>query len=120
MMRVGNHRELLVQEWRGCELKHHPADQQKVCRSQDKCECEPDRHGAPFTEREAVSSYRGDTSRSRNRGGAGLGLVIAATIAEWHGGSATVVNEGRDGGTGLTVRVTLPLGGGVVRDQPAL
>jgi two-component system OmpR family sensor kinase len=54
--------------------------------------------------------YRGDTSRSRDQGGAGLGLAIAAAIAESHGGSAAVVNEGRDGGTGLTVRVTLPLG----------
>jgi two-component system OmpR family sensor kinase len=53
--------------------------------------------------------YRGDTSRSRDQGGAGLGLAIAAAIAESHGGSAAVVNEGRDGGTGLTVRVVLPL-----------
>ena len=53
--------------------------------------------------------YRGDSSRSRDAGGAGLGLAIAAAIAESHGGSATVVNEGRDGGTGLTVRVTIPL-----------
>jgi two-component system, OmpR family, sensor kinase len=53
--------------------------------------------------------YRGDTSRSRDQGGAGLGLAIAAAIAESHGGSATVVNEGHDGGRGLTVRVLLPL-----------
>jgi two-component system OmpR family sensor kinase len=53
--------------------------------------------------------YRGDSSRSRDAGGAGLGLAITAAIAESHGGSATVVNEGRDGGTGLTVRVTIPL-----------
>jgi two-component system OmpR family sensor kinase len=53
--------------------------------------------------------YRGDTSRSRDAGGAGLGLAIAAAIAESHGGTAAVVNEGRDGGRGLTVRVTLPL-----------
>ena len=53
--------------------------------------------------------YRGDTSRSRDAGGAGLGLAIIAAIAESHGGSATVVNEGRDGGSGLTVRVTIPL-----------
>jgi two-component system, OmpR family, sensor kinase len=53
--------------------------------------------------------YRGDTSRSRDQGGAGLGLAIAGAIAESHGGSATVVNEGRDGGQGLTVRVLLPL-----------
>jgi len=53
--------------------------------------------------------YRGDASRSRDIGGAGLGLAITAAIAESHGGSAAVVNEGRAGGTGLTVRVTIPL-----------
>ncbi len=53
--------------------------------------------------------YRGDTSRSRDAGGAGLGLAIAAAIAESHGGSATVVNAGANGGTGLTVRVVVPL-----------
>jgi two-component system OmpR family sensor kinase len=53
--------------------------------------------------------YRGDTSRSRDAGGAGLGLAIAAAIAESHGGSATVVNAGANGGTGLTVRVAIPL-----------
>ena len=53
--------------------------------------------------------YRGDASRSRDAGGAGLGLAIIAAIAESHGGAATVVNEGRDGGTGLTVRITFPL-----------
>ena len=53
--------------------------------------------------------YRGDSSRSRDAGGAGLGLAIAAAIAESHGGKAAVVNEGRDGGPGLTVRVTIPL-----------
>ena len=45
--------------------------------------------------------YRGDSSRSRDAGGAGLGLAIISAIAESHGGSATVVNEGRDGGQGL-------------------
>ena len=53
--------------------------------------------------------YRGDASRSRDAGGAGLGLAITAAIAESHGGSAAVVNEGRDGGQGLTVRITIPL-----------
>ena len=52
--------------------------------------------------------YRGDTSRSRNVGGAGLGLAITAAIAESHGGSATVANFGRGGGPGLTVRVSIP------------
>jgi two-component system OmpR family sensor kinase len=53
--------------------------------------------------------YRGDASRSRDQGGAGLGMAIAAAIAQSHGGSATVVSEGRDGGRGLTVQVTIPL-----------
>jgi two-component system, OmpR family, sensor kinase len=53
--------------------------------------------------------YRGDTSRSRDAGGAGLGLAIISAIAESHGGSATVVNQGRDGGQGLTVQVAIPL-----------
>ena len=53
--------------------------------------------------------YRGDASRSRDAGGAGLGLAIAAAIAESHGGTATVVNAGHNGGTGLTVRVAIPL-----------
>jgi len=52
--------------------------------------------------------YRGDSSRSRDAGGAGLGLAIAAAIAQSHGGKAAVLNEGREGGTGLTVRVTIP------------
>ncbi len=52
--------------------------------------------------------YRGDTSRSRDAGGAGLGLAIIAAIGESHGGAASVVNAGRDGGSGLTVRVTIP------------
>jgi len=53
--------------------------------------------------------YRGDASRSRDAGGAGLGLAIISAIAESHGGSATVVNQGHDGGQGLTVRVAIPL-----------
>jgi two-component system OmpR family sensor kinase len=53
--------------------------------------------------------FRGDGSRSRDAGGAGLGLAIAAAIAQAHGGTAAVENVGRGGGTGLTVRVTIPL-----------
>ncbi len=63
--------------------------------------------------------YRGDTSRSRDAGGAGLGLAITAAIAESHGGSATVVNEGRNGSTGLTVRVTIPLAPPLSSSLPA-
>lgn len=52
--------------------------------------------------------YRGDSSRSRDAGGAGLGLAIAAAIAESHAGSAEVANVGRGGGPGLTVRIAIP------------
>lgn len=48
---------------------------------------------------------RGDPSRSRATGGLGLGLAIARSIAEAHGGSVTARN--REGG-GLEVRVELP------------
>lgn len=63
--------------------------------------------------------YRGDASRSRDAGGAGLGLAITAAIAESHGGAATVVNEGRDGGHGLTVQVTIPLATALTDPPPA-
>jgi two-component system OmpR family sensor kinase len=63
--------------------------------------------------------YRGDTSRSRDAGGAGLGLAITAAIAESHGGDAAVVNEGRNGGQGLTVRVTIPLATALADPLPA-
>ena len=53
--------------------------------------------------------FRGDASRSRDEGGAGLGLAIASAIAESHRGSATVANVGRDGGPGLTVRIAIPI-----------
>jgi two-component system OmpR family sensor kinase len=49
--------------------------------------------------------YRADPSRSRARGGVGLGLAIVAAIAEAHGGRATVSSTP---GAGSTFRVTLP------------
>src|SRR5262249_30524813 len=48
---------------------------------------------------------RGDTSRSRARGGAGLGLSIVAAVAATHGGRAAA--RVREGG-GLVVTVSLP------------
>jgi two-component system, OmpR family, sensor kinase len=51
---------------------------------------------------------RGDPSRSRGTGGAGLGLSIVAAIVEAHEGSVTA-GSGSDGGTEVTVR--LPVGG---------
>lgn len=49
---------------------------------------------------------RGDPSRNRATGGIGLGLTIARTIAEDHGGTIALAN--RDGG-GLEATVRLPL-----------
>jgi two-component system OmpR family sensor kinase len=51
--------------------------------------------------------YRSDESRSRAKGGAGLGLALVAAIAKSHGGTAWVVSEGP--GQGATFGVDLPL-----------
>jgi heavy metal sensor kinase len=48
--------------------------------------------------------YRVDTSRARATGGLGLGLAIAQTIAQQHGGAITVAS---DAGQGTTFSVTL-------------
>jgi two-component system, OmpR family, sensor kinase len=52
---------------------------------------------------------RGDPSRSRGTGGAGLGLSIVAAIVDAHGGHVTA--SSREEGTGTVVRVHLPVGG---------
>ena len=56
--------------------------------------------------------YRGDPSRSRDHGGAGLGLAIVAAIVQAHGGSVGLESMP---GVGTTFRVTLP-----GREAPAL
>jgi two-component system OmpR family sensor kinase len=48
--------------------------------------------------------YRDDGARSRDTGGAGLGLAIVAAIAEAHGGGVRVV----EGDPGATFEVRLP------------
>jgi two-component system OmpR family sensor kinase len=52
--------------------------------------------------------YRGDPSRSRSKGGAGLGLSIVAAIVESHGGTVNVRSEE---GAGATFEVRLPASG---------
>jgi two-component system OmpR family sensor kinase len=52
--------------------------------------------------------YRGDPSRSRSMGGAGLGLSIVAAIVEAHGGTVNVRSEE---GAGATFEVRLPTSG---------
>ncbi len=51
--------------------------------------------------------YRADTGRSRDRGGAGLGLSIAASVTTAHGG--TIAYSETPGG-GATFTLTLPRG----------
>lgn len=71
-------------------------------------EIEDDGPGIPAEDGERVFEpfYRGEPSRSRETGGAGLGLAVVRSIARAHGGD--VVLNARPGG-GLTARVTLPL-----------
>jgi hypothetical protein len=65
--------------------------------------------GLPEDQLEAVFEpfVRFEASRSRETGGAGLGLAIARTIIQAHGGEVRLHN--RDGG-GLAAEVRLPLG----------
>jgi two-component system OmpR family sensor kinase len=60
--------------------------------------------------------YRGDPSRSRTMGGAGLGLSIVAAIIEAHGGTVTVRSEK---GAGATFEVRLPTVGDEAEDEGA-
>ncbi|MDI3386041.1 HAMP domain-containing sensor histidine kinase [Streptomyces sp. B-S-A8] len=69
-----------------------------------------DGDGVPDAERERIFQrfVRLDDARSRDDGGAGLGLAIARDVAERHGGRLTV---GRSPEGGALFRVELPLGG---------
>jgi signal transduction histidine kinase len=51
--------------------------------------------------------YRADRARSKNTGGAGLGLAIARWITELHGGMIAVESTP---GAGSVFRVSLPAG----------
>jgi two-component system OmpR family sensor kinase len=57
--------------------------------------------------------YRGDPARSRETGGAGLGLSIVSAIVEAHGGSVQASTQA----TGATFDVRLPRGGTGHRDS---
>jgi two-component system OmpR family sensor kinase len=79
--------------------------------SEDGCaivEIEDDGTGVPHEELERLFEpfYRGEPSRSRETGGAGLGLAVVRSIARAHGGDVTLHNRA---GGGLTARVSLPL-----------
>jgi two-component system OmpR family sensor kinase len=63
--------------------------------------------GIPAADRERVFDrfYRVDKARSRDRGGSGLGLSVAASLARAHGG--TIELTGAPGETVFTVRLPL-------------
>jgi hypothetical protein len=67
--------------------------------------------GLPEDQLEAAFApfVRFETSRSRDTGGAGLGLAIARTILQAHGGDVQLRNRA---GGGLEAEVRLPLGEG--------
>ena len=56
-----------------------------------------------------VRFWRGDASRNRHTGGAGLGLAIVSSIVTAHGGTSDVISQV---GQGTTIRVRLPAGSG--------
>ncbi len=71
-------------------------------------EVDDDGPGIAEAERERVFEpfHRGEPSRSRETGGAGLGLAVVRSVARGHGGEAALAN--RDGG-GLRACARLPL-----------
>ncbi|WP_278258310.1 HAMP domain-containing sensor histidine kinase [Nocardioides convexus] len=50
--------------------------------------------------------YRGDTARSRDDQGSGIGLTISRAIVEAHGGTLTAHSAGP--GTGATLIIVVP------------
>ena len=70
---------------------------------------EDDGPGIPEGEIDAMMEpfARGEASRNRETGGAGLGLTLARAIAEQHGGTITLHN--RTDGAGLVAELRLPL-----------
>jgi len=69
--------------------------------------------GLPDAETEKVFEpfYRADPSRTRETGGAGLGLAIVAAIVEAHGGTVAAASQP---GAGATFSVRLPLVAAIV------
>lgn len=51
--------------------------------------------------------YRGDIARSRDHGGAGIGLTISRALVEAHGGTLTATSTGPGGGSAFTILLPL-------------
>ena len=64
--------------------------------------------GIPENFRESVFQpfFRVDKSRSREKGGVGLGLSLVWEIAQLHGGSVRITESGKDG---TVIELTLPI-----------
>jgi signal transduction histidine kinase len=75
--------------------------------------------GLPPDELEKVFQpfYRAEASRSRETGGTGLGLTIARSVAEAHGGSVTLANR-PEGGLDVRLALPRPAGAGPDRQGP--
>jgi signal transduction histidine kinase len=71
------------------------------------CSSPTTRPGIPAADQEHVFTrfWRGDASRTRHTGGAGLGLAIVSSIVTAHGGTSEVISQV---GQGTTIRVRLP------------
>jgi signal transduction histidine kinase len=71
-------------------------------------EVDDDGPGIPEADRERVFEpfHRGEPSRSRETGGAGLGLAVVRSVARAHGGDADLQNRSEGG---LRARAHLPL-----------
>ena len=82
-------------------------DKQAVVRIEDDGPGIPDGEIAAMMEPFA----RGDSSRNRETGGAGLGLTLARALAEQHGGTLSLANRHGPGGkvAGLVAELRLPL-----------
>ncbi|HLS04301.1 MAG TPA: HAMP domain-containing sensor histidine kinase [Actinomycetales bacterium] len=70
-------------------------------------------HGPGVSQEDALRMFdrfrRLDAARSRQHGGAGLGLSIVEAIVRAHGGSVRALPRSADADAGLVVRVELPL-----------
>ncbi|MCL3861522.1 ATP-binding protein [Actinotalea sp. K2] len=104
----------------GNAVQHTPAGspvELAAGRDHDEVVLEVRDHGpgipAEHTDRVFERFYRLDPSRTRDSGGAGLGMAIVAAIVERHDGRVAVT---RTEGGGTTVRVTLPAD--AVQDSP--
>lgn len=97
----------------GNALHHTPPGSSvsvRVGRDQDEAWLEVVDHGPGLSPEDIAHVferfYRADPSRSRSKGGVGLGLAIVSAIAEAHGGRAEVSSVLGDG---ATFRVLLPV-----------